>query len=572
MSSGTSRKTRRRPICESFYNQDGECLHCGLQIKNRDKRFLEKHGHHNGSCLFKRSRFNESARPVRRARQGIENHVESTGIPPSTRGEEEDITDGVSPLPPQEGTPADMDTEPEEEDTTSSDSEYTENGSSTDEDDAISLERDDSSSEDDLSQGGDLGDCGGGQEDLSEAAAAVEDGFPLFPPNVDKSRPPRTVEDYRGRLNDPIYEGAETTLVEWLVESVELRGNTSRDAFERTWNHHVQHYRQPNICPTSWHMCKNVLGIEHFSDHVHHFCPCGQYRYGPCKGSRQKNYYSCKEQKCPMCGEDRFKLNNSGDLAPQRWAFYIPLDLVIKWYFFANPDFNEAVGKGRPSVDPQSSSEEGESEASGSTFATGFNFWGSPAHNAINDYFEKNGPDESRVLESRNNSPYSIFVDFFQPWKKGGYSTGAVLLKCEDMTLEDRGRLEFSPVIMIIPGPKKPPFAAPYLDLIAADFEKYSLKEQGILIDKAVKRVEDGSLTRVDPFYHRPVLIGLDADTPAGQWVLEAVQSSTGFLSCFKCKINGQQVNLKSLQKFETNLFCFFCFLLLQRHSIFEEI
>jgi len=139
MSSGTSRKTRRRPICESFYNQDGECLHCGLQIKNRDKRFLEKHGHHNGSCLFKRSRFNESARPVRRARQGIENHVESTGIPPSTRGEEEDITDGVSPLPPQEGTPADMDTEPEEEDTTSSDSEYTENGSSTDEDDAISL-------------------------------------------------------------------------------------------------------------------------------------------------------------------------------------------------------------------------------------------------------------------------------------------------------------------------------------------------------------------------------------------------------------------------------------------------
>ena len=55
MSSGTSRKTRRRPIRESFYNQEGECLHCGLQIRNRDKRFLEKHGHHNGSCLFKRS-------------------------------------------------------------------------------------------------------------------------------------------------------------------------------------------------------------------------------------------------------------------------------------------------------------------------------------------------------------------------------------------------------------------------------------------------------------------------------------------------------------------------------------
>ena len=442
----------------------------------------------------------------------------------------------TSPLPPQEGLSPAAGEEPLQYEPSSSESEYTEGGTRVARSESLLVEEDDSGSED-VRNSEERLDAGGINQSALEAVYASEDDC-LFPTTTaDTSKPPRTVSDYQARLREPIYEGADVTLVEWLVQSVELRGNTSRVAFESTWKHHVQHYKQPNICPTSWYLCKRVMGIMHFDDHVHHFCPCGQFRYEQLKDSNQETYRSCRQQQCDLCNESRFKESETGHLAPQRWAFYIPLDVVLKEYLFANANFTEAIGKGRPSAGEAS----GSTSVHASNSATGFSFWGSPAFDAINDYFEEHGPEKSRVLESKLNSPYSIFLDFFQPWKKS-YSTGAMLLKCEDLTLEDRGRLEFSPVIMIIPGPKKPEFAAPYMELIARDFAKFSLEGEGILIDKAVKRSKDGTLTRMPSFYHRPVLIGLDADTPAGQWVLEAMQSSGAYVVCFKCKHNGQQV------------------------------
>jgi len=208
--------------------------------------------------------------------------------------------------------------------------------------------------------------------------------------------------------------------------------------------------------------------------------------------------------------------------------------MVVKQFLFANPDFTDAVGKGRPHMDPHAA-QDGQHPA-----ATAHTFWGSPAFVTINNWFQQRMG--KRLLEDRKNSPYAIFVDFFQSFTGKSYSTGAVLLRCEDMTLEDRGRMDFTPVIMIIPGPTKPQFAAPYMQLIAADFQKWSLGDRGIWVENAVRRGQDGKLVRASPFHHHPVLVGLDADIPAGQWVLEAMQSSQGHLACFKCKMCGKKV------------------------------
>lgn len=77
------------------------------------------------------------------------------------------------------------------------------------------------------------------------------------------------------------------------------------------------------------------------------------------------------------------------------------------------------------------------------------------------------------------------------------------------------------------------------MQLIAAEFEELSLNSDGIKIDCAWEPRSDGSMHPVPDFYHKPILVGLDADTPAVQWVLNSVKSSQARLSCSKCKCNG---------------------------------
>jgi hypothetical protein len=143
------------------------------------------------------------------------------------------------------------------------------------------------------------------------------------------------------------------------------------------------------------------------------------------------------------------------------------------------------------------------------------------------------------VLHEQHTSPYSIFVDHFGAVKNKQHSTGAVILHCEDMTPEDKGKLEFAAMLMIIPGPRKPKWSRLYMELIANDFKHYCWDTEGMLIDAAVIEKEDGTLEKLPPFMHRPILVGLDADHPATQWVGEMPEGSQGYRGCFKCKCWG---------------------------------
>jgi hypothetical protein len=115
-------------------------------------------------------------------------------------------------------------------------------------------------------------------------------------------------------------------------------------------------------------------------------------------------------------------------------------------------------------------------------------------------------------------------------------------LHCEDITPEKKGRNEFAVVLMIIPGPRKPKWGRLYMELIAEDFHEYGWLKNGMEIRTAVKENEDGNLETLPPFMHRPILIGLDADHPAGLFVAEMPEGSKGYRGCLKCKCCGEEI------------------------------
>ena len=366
-----------------------------------------------------------------------------------------------------------------------------------------------------------VGVSGGGGAGGATHADSVPYQGPVVDIDISNDRP-GTAVFYRNRLRHPIYKGAKKTLLEWLVEKISLRIAMSRDHFDAWIASNVSDLpKQDLICPTTWKLCVEILGVENFWDFIHHFCPCGTFRYGQIPKSQ---YEAHADDECSQCQQKRFARLANGKLEPKAWCFYLPLATTIRM-LFSNAEFVTARGKGRV-YSPHS-------------------FYGSEFRQYIDAWFESHNMPEA-VLEDVKNSAYAIFVDFFGS-QGDSHSTGAVLLRNEDLSVEDKGKLRNCHVIMMWSG--KPPYARLHMELIAQDFKQYTFKSRGLLIDHAIEVDDDGVVKAVEPFYHKPILVGLDADIPAGQWTGEMQEGSQGYCVCFKCKLTGK----KSFRKYRTN-------------------
>jgi len=281
------KKNVSRPVGDKYINEEGECNHCGVFIGDKDSRVLNSQGHKNGSCILKRQELvayrsprqypakrprsttrDQGDRVTTERRDSIEEGVGAAGDRIQLR------SDATSPVAQQGGSPIH--------------GAQTHSGDTSDESHGVSSDTGPDSSGDDIlsgeqsslagENGGDIDMHGGDHPmhmDPSDETMDFGIGFQDYFAHDRASRPPRTVRDYQALLHQPIHEGAAKNLLEWLIDTVELRGSMSRDTFDKSFKLHLECYVQPNICPPTWHMCKRVLGITDFDSHIHHFCPCG---------------------------------------------------------------------------------------------------------------------------------------------------------------------------------------------------------------------------------------------------------------------------------------------------------
>lgn len=306
-------------------------------------------------------------------------------------------------------------------------------------------------------------------------------------------------------LHEPICPGSDTTLHKWVMGRVarKVSGNMSRSDFEGWVQDAADAFPRPNNCPRTWYMYKRIVGVRNLHDFVWHFCPCGLYRY-PRIAATPAAYREHSDDSCPLCHVNRFVKDMQGRLAPANWIFYLGVEVAIRDFLFANPDFVALRKQERPTgVDT---------------------FWGSPEAARIDAAL-------GGMLFHEDNGAYTLFSDFFEAYKHKVHSTGVMLLRSLNINPENAGRLDMAVTIMIVRGPKAPAVAAAFTDLVARDFKR--CMERGIVVGSG------GSA-----FLHRPVLVGMDADGPAAQWSGEFIKANNAINGCFKCKLNGTSVSI----------------------------
>lgn len=165
---------------------------------------------------------------------------------------------------------------------------------------------------------------------------------------------------------------------------------------------------------------------------------------------------------------------------------------------------------------------------------------------------------------------YELFADGFEAYGLKVHSTGAVLLRSMDMNLEHRGKRDFSIALLLCPGPRQPKLSYAFMDVIANDFKQLSIDSAGIEVRNAIKWSDESkpSLVRCEPFVHKPILAGVDADFPMSQWIACALKSPAAFLACLMCKLCGCRVGSSS----PSGCLCFIALLLLTSVSLNRRI
>ena len=264
--------------------------------------------------------------------------------------------------------------------------------------------------------------------------------------DIEPGRPPRkgSVAWYKERLQYVLFPGSATKLCDWVVGCIarKVSNNESRKSFEGWVRAIANAAPAGHIIPSSWHLYKGIAGVLDIRNHVHHFCPCARHRYAQIPAT-QASYREHAADTCPVCEHVRFLKDMQGRLRPAKWVFYLGVELALRLYLFSNPDFVELRGKGR---------DEG-----------AHTFWESKEAARLNEALEG-------ALFNEDNSPYSLFIDFFEVYRFRQHSTGCVFLRSNDLGGEYASLRQFHVALMIIPGPQAPALATTYSQLIAADF------------------------------------------------------------------------------------------------------
>jgi hypothetical protein len=336
-----------------------------------------------------------------------------------------------------------------------------------------------------------------------------------FPSSTDRKEPrKRSVEWYKQRLDQPIHAHTNVKLRDWVAKRVFLRvsQNMSRDGFDKSHQAIAELLPKPNIMPTTWHVYAGIMGVEQYHRHVRHVCPCGGHVYEYIPMEEYKEHYNdtCPH---PSCTHKRFATSAHGRCVPAMWVFYPGVEHAIREYLFRNPRFMERRGGGRRYEDPSC-------------------FFGSPEAKRVNEALQGKLFDPS-------NGAYVLFIDPYQPYDTKEHSTGAILLRSEELSGDVIGKDEFAVPLMVIPGPRQPPSLKALMALIAKDF--HTLLEEGFLVEPT-KFGPSGEALLGEPFRHHPVLVGLHADSPAAKAALEALKSCQAYMSCWFCKGSGERV------------------------------
>lgn len=137
-------------------------------------------------------------------------------------------------------------------------------------------------------------------------------------------------------------------------------------------------------------------------------------------------------------------------------------------------------------------------------------------------------------LSSFYTSAYTIGFDFVNPYSSGtDHSSGVVMLRCEDLPLDQRPLRKFHPVLMLIPGPIQPLSMDPYFKVIADDFVRYGPDSPHGMEVVPTTRCPNGQLAPARQFGHKVVLCGMAADTPAKSKAGNFMKSASATLGTF---------------------------------------
>lgn len=132
----------------------------------------------------------------------------------------------------------------------------------------------------------------------------------------------------------------------------------------------------------------------------------------------------------------------------------------------------------------------------------------------------------------RRNIVVSVNIDGFSPFKRSSYTMQAIQMMVMNLPTEKRHRPPYLITTMMIPGPKKPNFMAPYLR---------------VMLDE-LQRLELDGFTAYDPLLNKKVqvrvkLLSLNCDLPAHSDNCMQQGSSAKF-GCFKCVIQVSDYHL----------------------------
>jgi len=124
-----------------------------------------------------------------------------------------------------------------------------------------------------------------------------------------------TVEFFKARLDEEVYEGAGQSLRQFIYTRVaeKLASNDTDEAFEmrlrREYEELVQ-FGKKNVCfPTSLYLMRNILGVRGTWELEYHICPCQCHFWHPMHRSQWRlapEECTDPELVCPFCSGPRF--------------------------------------------------------------------------------------------------------------------------------------------------------------------------------------------------------------------------------------------------------------------------
>lgn len=161
--------------------------------------------------------------------------------------------------------------------------------------------------------------------------------------------------------------------------------------------------------PKSLYMFRRLVGTLSLDDYEYHVCPCDRHLYPKISRKEWSHHYQDVCLKCAseMKQQKRFKTDTGGNLSPAKRFYYFGLESQIR-RLFQCPEFVEKRGTSRTFDDPST-------------------YWGSEEAKRCDAVL---GGKLFTNPDSKDNSPYSLCIDWVQLFNWSNYSIGVIGLRC----------------------------------------------------------------------------------------------------------------------------------------------